>query len=151
MEVNNSKLFSLPAFSRLSTDGKSNDPNQFPFNSSSPLNNQMNAILTTDGTIILKLSTDETKSDLSIKDKFLSKELSPGNSSISFKSAQSPIDLNKPPKFLESETDDEDEFSEYKQTPRQVYMSTICHVREILRILRKLKLRKGFCRSAKLI
>jgi hypothetical protein len=137
MEVNSSTNFSPPAFSRLLTDGKSNDPNQFPFNSSSPLNNQMNAILTSDGTIIIKLSTDEPKSDLSIKDKFLSKELSPGNvvqdslasSSISYKSAQTPIDLNKPPKFLESETEDEEQFSEYKQTPRQVFMSTICHVR----------------------
>ena len=143
MEVKNFKLISQPAFSHLSTDGKSNDPNQFPFNSSSPLNNQMNAILTSDGTIILKLSTDDPKSDLSIKGKFLSKELSTDSlatSSISLKSSQATIDLNKPPKFLDRETeDDEDRFSEYKQTPRQVFMSTICHVRELLKLFRGLK------------
>lgn len=146
MEVNNSKLISQPAFSYLSTDGKSNDPKKFPFNSSSPLNNQMNAILTSDGTIILKLSTDDPKSDLSIKGKFLSKELSTtkeslATSSISYKSSQTPIDLNKPPKFLDSETeDDEDRFSEYKQTPRQVFMSTICHVRKLSKLFERLKL-----------
>jgi hypothetical protein len=140
MEVNNLKNFSSSAFSSLlKTDGKSNDPNQFPFNSSSPLNNQMNAILTSDGTIIIKLSTEQPKLDLSIKDKFLSKELSLVNvkeeplasSSISYKSTQTPIDLNKPPKFLESETEDEEQFSEYKQTPRHVFISTTCHVSRI--------------------
>lgn len=140
MELN--KLISLPAFSSLLTDGKSNDPTQTPFNSSSPLNNQMNAILTSDGTIIIKFSSDEPKPDLCNKDKFLSKEISTGNvakdsfasSSISFKSSQTPIDLNKKPKFLESDTEDEEQFSEYKQMPRQVFMSTICHVRKILTI-----------------
>lgn len=140
MEVNNSKLISQPAFSSLLTDGKSNDPTQSPFNSSSPLNNQMNAILTSDGTIILKFATGEPKKELCIKDKFLSKEITTGNvakdasfasSSISFKSSQTPIDLNKKPKFLDSETEDEEQFSEYKQTPRHVFMSTICHVRKI--------------------
>jgi hypothetical protein len=142
MEINNSKLISQPAFSSLITDGKSYDPNQIPLKSSSPLNNQMNAILTSDGKIILKFSTDEPKSDLSIKEKFLSKEISTGNvakdsfasSSISFKSSQTQIDLKKSPKFFESETEDEEQFSEYKQTPRQVFMSTICHVMKTLTI-----------------
>lgn len=139
MEVNNSKFISQPAFSSLLTDGKSNDPTQTPLNSSSPQNNQMNAILTSDGTIIIKFSTDEPKSDFSFKDKFLSKEISTGNvakdsfasSSISLKSSQTPIDLNRQPKFFESETEDEEQFSEYKQTPRHVFMSTTCHVREL--------------------
>jgi hypothetical protein len=137
MEINNFKLISQPAFSSLLTDGKSNDPSQTPLNSSSPLNNKMNAFLTSDGKIILKFTTDEPKSDLSNKEKFLSKEITTGNdtkhslasSSISFKSSQTPIDLNRAPKFLDSETEDEEQFSEYKQTPRQVFLSTICQVR----------------------
>jgi hypothetical protein len=134
MEMNKSQHISHPAFSRLLMDGKSKNPNRIPFNSSSPLNNQMNAILTTDGTIILKLSTDEPKPDFSNKDRFLSKELSTGkvtkeSFASSLKTSLTPIDLSKPPKFLDSENEDEELFSEYKQTPRNVFMSTICHVR----------------------
>lgn len=137
-------------------DGKSNDPTQCPFKSSSFPNNQMNAILTTDGTIIIKFSTEEPKSDLSFKDKFLSKEMSTGSvaqdslasSSISFKSSQTTIDLNARPKFLESETEDEEQFSEYKQTPRHVFMSTICHVRKN-QFVKCSEANERFCRSAK--
>lgn len=116
----------------------------------------MNAILTSDDTIIIKFSTEEPKSDISFKDKFLSKEMSTGSvtqeslasSSISFKSSQTPIDLNARPKFLESETEDDEQFSEYKQTPRHVFMSTICHVRKN-DFVRRFEANEKFCRSAK--
>lgn len=94
----------------------------------------MKAILTTDGSIRIILSSDESSVDTNFKEKFLSKEIAPSkdslaSSSISVKSSQAPIDLKKPLNILHDESEDDDQYSEYKQTPRQVFMSTICHVR----------------------
>ena len=105
-------------------DEKSIDPNKIPINNSSPPN-QMRAILTTNGFIKIVLS-DEPLSD--IKQKFLSKEACSSNvlndSKVSAeKNSQESINLKKVTQ------NDSNNFSEFKQTPRHIFMSTICHVR----------------------
>lgn len=91
----------------------------------------MKAILTHDGSIKIILPTDEP--DNKIKGKFLSKEInsvgekSPASSSARTKIATTTtIDLKRT--LFQHEADDDDQFSEYRQTSRQVFMSTICHV-----------------------
>lgn len=110
-------------------DEKSAVPLNNPINKSSPLN-QMKAILTTDGSIKIFFSTDE-RTD--IKEQFLSKDATlinvakdPSFSSSS-RSNRAPIDLRKVYHDGDNETD-EKHFHIFKQTPRQVFMSTVCHV-----------------------
>lgn len=110
-------------------DEKSADPLQYPINKSTPPN-QMRAILTTNGFIKIVLS-DEPLSDN--KEKFLSKEASTANlpnepivSALCVeKSFQETVVLK------EDFKNDNNQYLEFKQTPRQVFMSTICHVRFI--------------------
>lgn len=85
----------------------------------------MKAILTTDGSIKIILSNDD-KLDDKIKEKFLSKETSCAVSSkeSSFKSMNTPISLQD----IFQEPEEGEEHLEFKQAPRQVFMSTICHV-----------------------
>lgn len=115
-------------------DEKSIDPIKYPINKSSSLN-QMRAILTTNGFIKIVFSDDL---QLDIKENFLSKEASSANitieskaSAVSTKSKPITIDLKK------GFQDDYDHCSEFKQSPRQVFMSTICHVRFLDLILSK--------------
>lgn len=86
----------------------------------------MKAILTHDGSIKIILPTDEP--DNKIKGKFLSKEINSAGESFSarMKVNQTTIDLKRT--LFQHEADDDDQFSEYKQTVRHVFMSTICHV-----------------------
>lgn len=76
----------------------------------------MKAILTTDGFIKIILSTDV---DPPIKAKFLSKETTQVDDAESHDASKNSICLEN---FLQ------DELSVYKQTPRQVFSSTNCHV-----------------------
>lgn len=115
-------------------DEKSADPLKNPNNKSSPFN-QMKAILTTDGFIKIIYSTDELK--LGIKEKFLSKDATLINvakestSSSSAESKRTPIDLRN---VCHDESENNEDYSHnFKQTPRQVYMSTVCHVSLLIR------------------
>lgn len=93
----------------------------------------MKAILTHDGSIKIILPTDEA--DNKIKGKFLSKEIdsagesSPASSSARMKMINQTTTIDLKRTLFQHEADDgDDQFSEYKQTARHVFMSTICHV-----------------------
>lgn len=84
----------------------------------------MKAILTHDGSIKIILSTDNR--DSKIKANILSKERTAGSPTTS-KQTTATIDLKRP--ILLPDDDDDDQFLEYKQVYKQVYLSTVCHVR----------------------
>lgn len=82
----------------------------------------MKAILTSDGSIKIILSDDDrTESDERIKENFLSKEKPASKAATK----APPIDLMK---VFQDEGDDDDRYAQYKQTPRQVFLPTVCHV-----------------------
>lgn len=83
----------------------------------------MKAILTHDGSIKIILSTDDR--DSKIKANILSKERTAGSPTTPKQTTT--IDLKQP--ILLPDDDDDDQFLEYKQVYKQVYLSTVCHVR----------------------
>jgi len=93
-------------------------------------NNQMKAILTTDGSIKIILSPPpEVVQATKNNEKFLSKEAIRADFADKLNEKPTTIDLNMPFKTFQDESDDDDELSsEFKLTPRQVFMSTICQV-----------------------
>lgn len=122
----------IPAFSLRMMDEKS-DPITSPL---SPENNnwQMKAILTTDGSIkiIYSPSSPLIMRRPRSKKVFLSKDsMIPSTSTIV--SSQSPkytpktINLNKNV-FNTDDEDEDDRYSQYKMTPREIFMPHVCHV-----------------------
>lgn len=108
-------------------DEKSTDPHKFPINKSSP-SNQMRALLTKD--FIKIVFSDEPLLDY--KENFLSKDASSSSSSSS-----NTENISKAPKVIEDKSSPKvrkdfqsynEQNSEFKQTSRQVFMPTICHV-----------------------
>lgn len=86
----------------------------------------MKAILTSDGSIKIILPADRNETDENIKANFFSKEKLPIKAAIDTPSVKAPIDLKK---IFQEESDEDDPFAKYKQTPRQAFLSTVCHVR----------------------
>lgn len=86
----------------------------------------MKAILTSDGSIKIILSADKTENSETIKENFLSKEKP--SIKVAAKpslAAKAPIDLKK---VFQEEDDEDNRYAQYKQTPRQTFLSTVCHV-----------------------
>lgn len=114
-------------------DNNSLEPNPLSTNiPPSSTNSHMKAILTKDNIkIILTQSTPEEN----VSNNFLSKVISqrktdePINVKPDKYSTRIPIDLTKPFKLCNhDEDDDDDENKEFKSSPRQVFMATICQV-----------------------
>lgn len=102
----------------------------------SPDNNNchMKAILTTDGTIkiIYPPSSPLIMRRPRSKKVFLSKDsMIPSTSTIAIASSQKytpkTINLNKNV-FNTDDEDEDDRFSQYKMTPREIFMAHVCHV-----------------------
>lgn len=125
METNSNSSVSSPAFSSLSMGEKSTNSLNCP-NIENPNNhNQCN-----DGLIKIISPTDVSRLD--IKENDLSTNSSSSNVPTIFMTStlkstnaplKAPIDLHKV-----FHDDQENEFTEYQQIPRQIFMSTICHV-----------------------
>ena len=101
----------------------------------SPENNncQMKAILTTDGSIkiIYPPSSPLIMRRPRSKKVFLSKDsiMIPSTSTIASLQKYTPktINLNKNV-FNDDDEDDDDRYSQYKMTPREIFMAHVCHV-----------------------
>lgn len=114
-------------------DNNSFEPNPLSANfPPSSTNSHMKAILTKDNIkIILTQSTPE----VNVSNNFLSKVISqrktdaPVHAKPDKYSTRIPIDLTKPFKLCNhDDDDDDDENKEFKSSPRQVFMATICQV-----------------------
>jgi hypothetical protein len=127
---NVSNLSQPPAFSLRNTDEKST-----PLIPQTP--NQMKAILTADGSIKIFLPPTSLPSNVCnerhrskdvsrsiLKDSPVSKVGSVVPSASTQKTPK-PINLMR---NLFDESDDEEAFSQYKLTPKNIFMATICHV-----------------------
>jgi hypothetical protein len=138
MEVNNLSDVSHPAFSQQYLNEKSeNIPTTPPITTIPPEIeiNPMKAMLTSDGSIKIII----TESDESSADEENSKESSHSQDSGNVKeTSNSSSKISKSTDFtssydtsiLHEDEDDDDEFSQYKQSPRAVFLSTVCHVSE---------------------
>lgn len=120
MEISSNSFVSPPAFSSLLLGEKSTDPPNHPIINSPHIH-------TTDGLIS---PTDVSRLD--IKENELSSNSTstkapnmflPSNLKNTKAPLKAPIDLRKV--FHDNQ---ENEFTEYQQIPRQIFMSTICHV-----------------------
>lgn len=135
MEVNNLSDVSHPAFSQQDLNEKSKDyPTITP---SSPEINPLKAMLTSDGSIkIIVTESDESSADEeNCKESSHSQDSGNEKEETSISSSK----ISKSTNFTSSydtstirgeEEDDDDEFSQYKQSPRAVFLSTVCHVSE---------------------
>lgn len=132
--LNNVSNFSQPpAFSLRNTDEKSTPitPPQTP--------NQMKAILTADGSIKIFLPTSSLPS-IVCNERHRSKDVSRSilkespilksnifaTSSASDQKTPKPINLMR--KLFDESDDEDDMLSQYKLTPKNIFMATICHV-----------------------
>lgn len=138
---NVSNISQPPAFSLRKTDEKST-----PIIPQTP--NQMKAILTADGSIKIFLpptslpsivcsdmhrSKDVSRSIL--KDSSLLKRNVSVTSSASTQKFPKSINLMRN-LFDESDDDDDETLAQYKMTPKNIFMATICHVSFKMKILR---------------
>lgn len=100
--------------------------------------NQMKAILTADGSIKIFLPPTSQSSTISISEKHRSKDVSRSfhkdspvlkSFAVSPNVAKTPKPINLMKNLLDDD-EDEDTYLQYKLTPKNIFMATICHVRE---------------------
>lgn len=124
MEIN-SHSSSSPAFSSLLMGEKSTDPLnrptiKSPFNQIQPIDGLYKKISPTDVSRfdIKEINLPANSTQTNVPTAFLTSTLKSTKATV-----KAPIDLQKV-----FHDDRENEFTEYQQIPRQIFMSTICHV-----------------------
>lgn len=137
MEVSDSDVVSQSAFSQQKMNEKSKAPDDPP--SDIPIkNNPMKAMLTSNGSIRIIISSSDESSGEENPREVLASDDSGVDSGVTKKSKSSSkasevetstfSHATSTSKTHQEDEDDDDELSQYKQSPRAVFLSTVCHV-----------------------